>query len=162
MPLQENDISEVRVRLKSLLNEILHILEMLNEYAPEHFPERYEKLQAAFNEFRDDFVGLTDAHGNNKLTKFIDSAEGLELQNAGLYGAQLDIKEEYTKQANQGMLQTINQRVTGRLFRRKLTYWTKIINRFLGSLLKATAIPDALKELKELLESEVDEQSESS
>jgi hypothetical protein len=80
-------------------------------------------------------------------------------QRAGLYGAQLNIKERQVSRANT----TLRERLTGGIrefWKKPFKKWIDIINNFLSSLASATGLSEALKELKDCLRDELPDDDE--
>jgi hypothetical protein len=154
MPLSERDLGEVRRRVFQMLVDTIATLEALEKNAELLYGDRAASVRAAINEYLDDFIRNPAAAGQIHPEVLIYRTPQENLQRAGLYGAQLTIKEQQVTRANR----SLRERIAGgvrRLFRRPFRKWVDTVNNFLGSLAGATGLGEALKELKDCLRDEL-------
>jgi hypothetical protein len=154
MPLSENELQNVRGRVWQMFKDTIHTIELIEKNADVLFGENASKIKSAINEYLEDFYRNT---GNSKETHpevLIYKAPRENFQRAGLYGAQLDVKERHVSQANAEVRESLAQRARS-FFRSPFKKWVDRINNFLGSIASATGISEAIKELKDCLRDEL-------
>lgn len=134
--------------LQKFISEILVFLEQLaiegfdTEGRPLFLEEQLERIKGAWEEFRGDF----DVKRANVLIK---RAEADKLQSHGLYGKQLNLKLS--------VIESWQKRFFGRRTKKVLLRLFDAIDTLLDSLLSATGIDKALKEIKDVLRNSIDE-----
>ena len=111
-------------------------------------------MKAAINEYFNDFFDRTKQSGEKYPEVLIYQTTKEKFQNAGFYGAQLDLKEKQVNEANSVLRDKLKENF-GNLWRLPFKKWADIINNFLGSLVSATGFGEALKELKDCLRNEL-------
>ena len=154
MPLPIAEVPNVHNRLMIMLMDTIRTFELINENAQELFGDQAPEVSEAIKEYLDDFLHNTQASGEKHPEVLIYEATRENLQKAGFYGAQLNLKERQVTEANR----TLRDRIVGgvrQLWRRPFKKWVDIINNFLGSLASATGLSEALKELKDCLRNEL-------
>lgn len=150
MPLRDEDANEARRRLLRMFMDTISVFEMIEKGADTIYGDRAPQMRAAIRECLEDFLYQTQQSRQVHPERLIYEASASELQTAGLYGAQLDLKERQVEAANRSLRERLsdgNRPVVGGAFRR----WVDVINNFLGSVTAATGFGEALKELKDCL-----------
>lgn len=150
MPLQQEELRDVQRRLTQLVMASIDTFGQLSADADWLFGERAPQLRAAIDEWLKDFVTKTELSGERHPEAAIYGTEGDKLQRAGLYGAQLAVKEQQLTAANRGLLDGLGRRLRS-VVRAPFRRWVDVLNNFLGSLAGATGWGEALKELKDCL-----------
>lgn len=154
MPLSDNDLRDVQRRVLEMFMDTIKTFEMIEKNADIIYGDRSREVQAAINEYLNDFLRNTVASGEKHPEALIFQTPRQNFQRAGFYGAQLNIKERQVSKANA----TLRERLVGgvrALWKKPFKKWVDIINNFLGSLASATGLSDALKELKDCLRDEL-------
>lgn len=154
MPLNEENLSEVKARVFSMFTDTIDTFKMIEENAEFLFGENSDQMKSAINEYLDDFMRKNSISNQPHPEALIYQAPLSNFQTAGLYGVQLDVKERQVKNANETVRKSMSQRIRS-AFRRPFTKWIDIINNFLGSLVSAVGAGEALKELKDCLRDEL-------
>ena len=154
MPLNEDDLADVRRRVMYMLADTIDTFVLIGENAEDIFGHRWPEVRSAIEECLDDFWRNTQASGETHPEVLIYSASRENLQKAGFYGAQLDLKEYQVTKVNNSLRGRIGNGVV-RLWRRPFKKWVDVINNFLGSLIPAVGMGEALKELKDCLRDEL-------
>jgi hypothetical protein len=104
----------------------------------------------------EDFILNTNNSGEKHPEALIFETPKENFQRAGLYGAQLNIKERQVQEANSQVQESLSLLQSTRgFFRSPFKKWIDRINNFLGSLASATGVSEALKELKDCLRDEL-------
>lgn len=153
MPLTDNQVREVQERLLAMVMDTVRTFEALHQHADELFGDQAPQLQAALDEWLNDFIRKPVAGELHPEVAIYRSSRD-QLQRAGFYGAQLAVKERQVTTANDNLRRSLSERVRG-FFRRPFSKWVDVINNFLGSLAGATGFGEALKELKDCLRDEL-------
>ena len=154
MPLSDNDLREVQGRLMEMFMDTIRTFEMIQKNANKIYGEKSPEVRAAINEYLDDFFHNTTNSGEKHPEQLIYETPSRNFQRAGLYGAQLDLKERQVSVVNV----TLRKRIAGgvrQLWEKPFRKWIDIINNFLGSLASAAGLGEALKELKDCLRDEL-------
>jgi hypothetical protein len=154
MPLSDNDLRDVQGRVMRMFMDTIATFEMIETNAVIIYGDRSLEVRAAINEYLNDFLRNTEASGETHPETLIYQTPRQNFQRAGLYGAQLEIKERQVTRANA----TLRERLAGgvrELWKKPFKKWVDIINNFLGSLAPATGLGEALKELKDCLRDEL-------
>lgn len=154
MPLREQELDEVRRRVLRMLMDTIETFESFERNADWLYGNRAAAVRAAINEYLQDFIRNPREAGEEHPEAMIYRAPLGNFQRAGFYGAQLDLKEHQVTAANRNLRERLAGRVRG-LFNRPFTKWVDVINNFLGSLVGATGLSEALKELKDCLRDEL-------
>lgn len=156
MPLSNDQLRDVQRRVLSMLVDTIDTLESIESHAEDLFGERATEVRAAINEYLDDFWRDTERSREIHPEGLIYGTTRESFQKAGFYGAQLSLKERQVTEANRNLRESISERVR-RLWRRPFKQWVDVINNFLGSLVAASGLSEALKELKDCLRDELPE-----
>lgn len=154
MPLSENELDYVRRRVFAMFMDTIGSLELIAKNADAIYGEKAAQIRSAIDEYLDDFVRNTKASGEDQPETLIFRTSRTNLQRAGFYGSQLDVKERQVREANA----TMRDRIAGGLLRTGSGWfkkWIDVINNFLGSLVGASGIAEAIKELKDCLRDEL-------
>lgn len=154
MPLPEDELQNVRDRVMAMFMDTIKTFKMIRENADAIYGERATDIRAAIDEYLNDFLHNTEASGETTPKALIDETPRQNFQRAGLYGAQLNIKERQITNANDSLRDRLAEGV-GNLWRNAFKKWIDIVNNFLGSLAGATGLSEALKELKDCLRDEL-------
>lgn len=154
MPLAGEDLRDVHGRLMRMFEDTIKTFEAMEHNADKLYAERATEVQAAIHECLEDFVRNPTAAGGLHPETLVYRASKDSLQRAGLYGAQLAIKEQQVAQANLALRARIAGGVS-RLFRQRFRKWVDVTNNFLRSLAGATGVGEALAELKDCLRDEL-------
>lgn len=154
MPLSENDLRDVQGRVLRMFMDTIATFQLIEQNADAIYGARAARVRAAINEYLDDFLKNTSRSGEMHPEQLIYEAPRQNFQRAGLYGAQLDIKEKQVTAANASLREQLVGGVR-RFFNKPFRKWVDIINNFLGSLGAATGLGEALKELKDCLQDEL-------
>ena len=140
--------NESKILLQNFIIQTLLFLEHLvverfdMEERPLFLEEQSDLIKGAWEEFHSDF----DVEKANMLIK---RAEADKFQSHGLYGKQLDLKLSVIDSWHNRFLTRRTKKVLLRLF--------DAIDTLLDSLLGATGIDVALKEIKDTLRNSIDE-----
>ena len=140
--------NESKVLLQKFIIQTLVFLEHLvvegfdMEGRPLFLEEQSELIKGAWEEFGSDF----DVERANMLIK---RAEADKLRSHGLYGKQLNLKLS--------VIESWQKRFLGRRTKKVLLRLFDAIDTLLDSLLSATGIDVALKEIKDVLRNSIDE-----
>lgn len=159
MPLSEGDLNNVRARLLRLFLDIINTVELIDKRCDELYGNSSPFIRAAIAEYLNDFIRQPTRSGEIHPEAAIYAADRTALQHAGLYGAQLAAKELQLN-ASTAELETVLKRPRGglrRFFRAPFAKWVDRVNNFIGSLVSAAGVGEALKELKDLLRGELPE-----
>jgi len=154
MPLSNNDLSKVQCRVLHMLKDTIKTFETIEKNSQTLYRDRAKAVQAAINECLDDFFRNTKVSGENDPETILKDVQPDKFQRAGLYGSQLAIKESQVLEANK----KLRDRLTGssrKPWRKPFKKWIDVINNFLFSLISATGLGEALKELKGCLRDEL-------
>ncbi|MFO1325424.1 MAG: hypothetical protein U1F15_15360 [Burkholderiales bacterium] len=154
MPLSENELDSVRRRVFAMFMDTIGSLELIARNADAIYGENAAQMRSAIDEYLDDFVRNTKTSGEDHPETLIFRTSRTNLQRAGLYGSQLDVKERHVREANA----TLRERIAGGLLRAGSGWfrkWIDVINNFLGSLVGASGLAEAIKELKDCLRDEL-------
>jgi hypothetical protein len=159
MPLSDAELPDVQRRVMAMLADTIQTFDLIEQHADTLYGDGAHDIRAALKEFLDDFWRNTRASGERHPEALIYETPRQNFQWAGLYGAQLAVKEKHVSRANA----TLRARLTGGiggLWRRPFRKWVDVINNFLGSLASATGLGEALKELKDCLRDELPDDDE--
>lgn len=136
--------------------DTIQTIEAIEKNADVLFDKNADKIREAINEYLDDFIRNTAGSGESHPENLIYKTTRQKFQRAGLYGAQLAVKERHVTRANKELRESLTQ--PGRsFFRSPFKKWIDRINNFLGSVTSATGIGEAIKELKDCLRDELSE-----
>lgn len=159
MPLREDDLQESRRRVWSMFMDTMNTFAIIESRAEEIYGPRAPIIRSAIQEYVNDFIRNTQDSGESHPEVLIFQASRERLQRSGFYGSQLDIKEHQVTTANASLRERLRD-MGQRLWKRPFRKWVDIINNFLGSLIPATGVGEALKELKDCLRDELPEDDE--
>ncbi|MGH8443750.1 MAG: hypothetical protein ACREVL_00725 [Solimonas sp.] len=159
MPLSDDELGEVRRRVMRMFMDTIETFEAIEKNAGPMFGDRGEEIRKAINEYFEDFLRNPAAAGQRHPEALIYETPKQNFQQAGFYGAQLDVKERQVTQANRSLRQRLAQGAL-QFWRRPFRKWVDIINNFLGSLGAAAGVGEALKELKDCLRDELPDDGE--
>ena len=154
MPLEDRELRDVQRRVMRMFMDTITTLELIEKNADAIYGDRAAEVRAAINEYLNDFLRDTKASGEKHPEVLIFQTSRESFQRAGFYGAQLGIKERQVSAANV----TLRDRLTAgvpSLWAKPVKKWGDIINNFLGSLVSATGLGEAVKELKDCLRDEL-------
>lgn len=154
MPLSEGDLRDVQDRVMQMFMDTIATFETIERSAEAMYGESAPAMRAAIHEYLDDFLRNTASSGERHPEELIYRTSRQNFQRAGLYGAQLDVKERQVAVANA----TLRDRLAGgvrQMWNRPFRKWVDIINNFLSSLTSAAGLGEALKELKDCLRDEL-------
>lgn len=154
MPLSDDELRDVQRRVTRMFMDTIETFSAIDQHAESIYGDRSSAVRAAINEYMDDFLRNTTASGETHPEVLIYRASRQGFQQAGLYGAQLDIKERQVSGANRTLRQRLADGARS-LWKRPFRSWVDIVNNFLGSLAAATGLGEALKELKDCLRDEL-------
>ena len=154
MPLSEDNLRDAQNRVMRMLAETIQTLELIEKQADAMYGDRASAIRAAIKECLDDVWRDTRTSGEAHPEALIYQASRGDFQRAGLYGAQLGVKERQVLQSNRTLRERLAGGIRG-LWRRPFKKWVDTVNNFLGSLASATGLSEALKELKECLRDEL-------
>ncbi len=157
MPLAQEELRDVQARVLRMFMDTITTFEAIRANSGELFGERAPQIQAAIDEYLEDFLRRTDVSGEKHPEQLIYETSTANYQRAGFYGAQLGLKERQVTVANASLRERLVQGAAG-LWRRPFRKWVDVINNFLGSLASATGMGEALKELKDCLRDELPEE----
>lgn len=132
--------------------------EIIEKKADVIYGDKAPEVRAAINEYLDDFLRNTRNSGETHPEQLIYGTLRQNFQRAGFYGTQLNIKERQVSKVNA----TLRERIAGgvrQLWQRPFNKWIDVINNFLGSLSSATGLSEALKELKDCLRDELQDEN---
>lgn len=157
MPINENQLSEIQKELEMLTIDSYKTFRQLLEFASSNFPDHAQQFFSAVEEFDSDFMRPDEGNEESLMQRRIRSASLESLQDAGLYGSQLALKSRQVKEANENVRKSIEtQGASERFWKGKFIDWINRINNFLGSLQVGTGFGEALKELKDCLQDEIE------
>lgn len=159
MPLSEESVGQVRQRVMYMFLDTVKTFEVIDEHAAAIYGDRASEIKAAINEYFDDFLRAPNNSGETHPEVLIYETTREQFQRAGLYGAQLDIKERQVSTANATLRERIT-RGTRKFLNKPFRKWVDIINNFLGSLASATGVGEALREIKDCLRDELPDDDE--
>jgi hypothetical protein len=154
MPMTESELQDVRGRVWRMFMDTIATFQLIEQSAEVIYGDRAPDVRAAINEYLDDFIRNNGASGEPHPETLIYQTSRQSFQRAGFYGAQLNLKERQVTTANR----TLRERLSGgvrALWNRPFSKWIDIINNFLSSLMPATGMGEALKELKDCLRDEL-------
>ncbi len=154
MPLLESDLREVQSRVMRMFMDTIKTFEMIEENADGIYGDSASVVRAAIKECLDDFVRRPGVAGEVHPETLIYQATRQSLQAAGFYGAQLSVKEAQLTRANATLRESF-ARGARRFWNKPFKKWVDIINNFLGSLIPAVGLGEAIKELKDCLRDEL-------
>ncbi len=139
-----------------MFKDTISTFELIEENVDSLFKKNPDLIRAAIKEHLRDFISHTDDSEETDPEKLISRTPKENFQHAGLYGAQLDLKEKQVTDSNKEFRESLQN---GRLsfFWGPFKKWIDRINNFLGSLASATGLGEALKELKDCLRDELPE-----
>jgi len=149
MPLLESDEREVKHRLTMMYMDTIETFRLILENSEIYFGENSGELSDAINEYIYDFIDNPDNEERIHPEGLIFRTDRVKLQSAGLYGAQLNLKERQVTNANKSLREAIKERVRS-AFNSPFKKWVAVINNFVGSL-EVTGVGSALKEIKDCL-----------
>lgn len=158
MPLLENDLPDIRHRVLSMLMDTVETFERLHAEAETLFGEDAARIRAAIDECLDDFVRKPQSAGELHPESVIYRASAAQLQRCGFYGSQLDLKESQVRRVNGNLRQVLVNPIV-RPWRTAFLKWIDVINNFMGSLVSGIGIGEALKELKDCLRDQIDDET---
>ena len=154
MPLTDAELHNVQKRVMVMFMDTISTFETIEKNTELMYGNQASEMRAAIKECLDDFVHETKASGEKHPKVLIFETSRENYQRAGLYGAQLTVKERQVSNANATLRQRLADGVPG-LWNKPFKQWINIINNFLGSLVPATGAGEALKELKDCLRDEL-------
>jgi len=160
MPLSDDDLRDVQGRVLAMFMDTIRSLELLEQHAGDLFGDNSTSIQAAIREYLTDFIRDPSRSGEIHPEVLIYRTSTQAFQRAGLYGAQLNVKERHVTQANSELRHSLTQRAALKLFRSPFKKWVDRVNNFLRSIASATGISEALMELKDCLRDELHKDSE--
>ncbi|TBR35968.1 hypothetical protein [Dyella terrae] len=156
MPMATSDLNDTRRRVMLMLADTIDTFEVIGINAPFMFGDAADRVRAAIDECLGD-VWRRPADAGLVHPEALIFATPLErFQRAGFYGAQLDLKEQQVTRANRSLREAIASRLRGTWIK-PFRKWIDAINNFLTSLIGASGIPEALKELKDCLRDELED-----
>ena len=156
MPLKDEGLRDVQKRIYSMFEDTIKTIDQIEKNADFLFGANAIQIKSAIKEYMDDFILYTAKSGETNPKTLIHKASKERYQNAGLYGAQLDVKERQVTEANNELRESLSHRARS-FFRKPFKKWVDRVNNFLGSLTAATGVSEALKELKDCLRDELPE-----
>lgn len=154
MPLSDNDLRAVQKRVFQMYMDTIATFEVIEQKATAIYGDKAREIRATINEYLDDFLRNSERSGERHPEQLIFETPRQNFQRAGLYGAQLNIKERQVSEANAILRERIDSG-NRRFWRRPFSKWVDIINYFLRSLASATGLGEALAELKDCLRGEL-------
>ena len=154
MSLSDEELKEVQKKVNSMLMETIGIIELIEKNADVLFGENANQIKLAINEYMKDFIKNTYNSGEKHPEELIYNTSKESFQKVGFYGSQLDLKERQVMEANNAVQESLMQ-CTRSFFRSPFKKWIDRINSFLGSLVSAIGVGEALKELKDCLRDEL-------
>ncbi len=154
MPLSNERLREVQIRVNRMLMEILVTIRLIKENADILFGKNANQIKLAINEYMEDFIENTHNSGEKHPEGLIHNTSKESFQKVGFYGSQLDLKECQVREANNAVQKSLVL-YTKSSFRKPFKKWIDRINNFLGSLVSAIGAGEALKELKDCLRNEL-------
>ena len=149
MPLLESEERNVKHRINHMFMDTLQTFELISENSERYFGENSGQLREAINEYIRDFIENADGGEFVHPEALIFQTSRLDLQQAGFYGAQLQLKERQVREANVNLREVITGGISS-AFYSPFKKWVARINNFLGSL-GVTGVGEALKEIKDCL-----------
>ncbi len=153
MPLSKSQEDEIKGRILRMFMDTINTFELLAENSALYFGKNSYQIEDAINEYLQDFIYEPDGKERVHPKVLIYKTSRVNLQSAGFYGAQLDIKERQVTESNSELRESILSRVTG-TFKSPFKKWADRINNFLGSL-GVTGVGEALKEFKDCMKNEL-------
>lgn len=160
MPLTPNDQEHARPILYNMFIDSMETMRKLDLVLDHYFGPNAEELRAALRECLDDFVFETQSSRYPDPRGLILEIPVNNLIKAGFYGAQLRLKKRQITEANLELRKAIETRSpSNRFFKGPFKKWVARLNNFLGSLIPAANLPEALKEIKDALAGELPETS---
>src|ERR1700733_6920020 len=111
MPLSNDDLQNIRGRVLRMFMDTIKTIEVIEENSDVLYGESADEVRAAINEYLDDFIRNTGRSGEIHPETSIYNAPKEAFQRAGLYGAQLALKERHVTQANAELRKSMTQRV---------------------------------------------------
>lgn len=154
MPLLENEVQVVRKRVLLMVMDTIETVKLINENSPMLFGESSDHVSKAIDEFLIDFIDNPNQSKQIHPERLIYAATREKFQDAGLYGAQLSLKERQVTESNKAVRESLAKNDRS-FFRSPFKSWIDRINNFLGSVIPATGFGEALKELKDCLRDEL-------
>lgn len=151
MPIREAEFSDVQRRVLDMFMDTVHTFEVVRAHADTLFGPDADHARAAIDECLRDFVFEPAQAREAHPEVLIYQTPARNFQKAGFYGAQLDLKQAQVAKANGSLRQSLFDAVSRRALRRPFLKWIDVINNFMGSLVAATGLGEALKELKDCL-----------
>ena len=151
MSVHSGDVGDIKRRLIGLTNDIDKVMMALLEIR-DWFADG-DLLADAYMDFRTDFFTATSSSPNHFIATRILECDENDLQLAGFYGRQLDLKEAQVKRANRSITERIREWYQKGISERAIEFikhWIDVINNFLSSL-EVTGIGSALRELKDCM-----------
>lgn len=158
MPLLESDLPDIRHRVLEMLMDTVQTFERLHAEAEALFGAEAGRVRSAIDECLNDFVRNPESAGELQPEAAIYGASAAQFQRAGFYGSQLDLKEMQVRRVNGNLRQALGNRIL-RPWRAAFLKWIDVINNFMGSLVSGIGIGEALKELKDCLRDQIDDEA---
>lgn len=162
MPIRDEQLDEARRCLLSMLMDTVRSIEAIHDHAQALFGARAGLARAAIDACLDDSLRDTAASGQAHPRLLLDAVPARRLQAAGLYGAQLALKQAQVTAANTGLRLALDGLVPGLLpgplWWRRLARWDAVIDGFLAALAPAIGLGAALASLKDILRDETREE----
>lgn len=156
MPLNEADLPEIRRRVFAMLMDTVRTFERIQASSDPLFGAESARMRAMIDECLNDFVRDPKAAGESHPEAVIYAAPARDFQRAGFYGSQLDVKESQVTAANRGLRDALGGvKIFG--WRRAFFKWIDVINNFMGSLVAGIGIGEALKEVKDCLRDQIED-----
>ncbi len=131
MPLSENDLRDVQGRVLRMFMDTIATFQLIEQNADAIYGDRAARVRAAINEYLDDFLKNTSRSGEMHPEQLIYEAPRQNFQRAGLYGAQLDIKEKQVTVANASLREQLVGGVR-RFFNKPFRKWVEHHQQFPG------------------------------
>lgn len=156
MPMLASELNESRRRVLMMLADTVDTFEVIAINAPALFGDNAERIRAVIDECLGDVWRRPTEAGQVHPEALIYATPLESLQRAGFYGAQLDLKEHQVTRVNRTLREAIASRLRGTWIK-PFRKWIDAINNFLSSLIGASGIPEAIKELKDCLRDELED-----
>ena len=156
-----DDEMNARLRLCAMFKDTVKTFEALDGVLKDYFEEESGQLSKALNECLDDFVRETARSNQPDPCGKISEMPVGKLINCGFYGHQLSLKESQVSRVNFNLRSAIEAGANRwQEFRAAFKKWVNVINNFLGSLIAAGCIAEALREMKDALRDALPEEKQ--
>src|SRR6185369_16171157 len=110
MPLPDKDLRDVQNRIYHMFMDTIETITEIEKYADIMYGQNAEQIRLAINEYLDDFIRATNKSGEPHPEALIYKTSRERFHRAGLYGAQLAVKERHVKQANAHLRESLGRR----------------------------------------------------